>query len=104
MRLSPVFNKMPARRNKNMMKNEQERRSALAGWDNEGGASPSDGDPKADAGRHRSAEQASRATLDTAYDSSARGEHRYSGAHQTDAEQKARRDRDALRTKLEGTR
>jgi hypothetical protein len=87
-----------------MMKNEQGRRSALAGWDNEGGAIASDRDPKAETERNNTAEQAGRAAQDTTYDSSARGEHRYSNTHQTEAEQKARRDRDALKKKLEGTR
>jgi hypothetical protein len=87
-----------------MMKNEPARRSALAGWDNEGGAIASDRDPKAEGERAKSAEQSRRIAQDTTYDSSARGEHRYSDTHQTQAEQKARRDRDALRRKLEGAR
>ena len=38
--------------------------------------------------------------LDTSHDSDARGEHRYGDAHQTEAEQKARRDRDDLKRLL----
>jgi hypothetical protein len=38
--------------------------------------------------------------LDASHDSNARGEHRYADAHQTKAEQKARRDRDDLKRAL----
>jgi hypothetical protein len=41
-----------------------------------------------------------RNSLDASHDSGARGEHRYPDAHQTDAEQTARRDRDALKRRL----
>lgn len=47
-------------------------------------------------GKHRS----ERERLDTSHDSDARGEHRYADAHQTEAEQKARRDRDDLKRLL----
>ena len=42
--------------------------------------------------------------LDASHDSNARGEHRYADAHQTEAEQKARRDRDDLKRALAGPR
>jgi hypothetical protein len=42
--------------------------------------------------------------LDASHDSNARGEHRYADAHQTKAEQKARRDRDDLKRALASQR
>ena len=42
--------------------------------------------------------------LDESHDSNARGEHRYADAHQTEAEQKARRDRDDLKRGLASQR
>jgi hypothetical protein len=42
--------------------------------------------------------------VDTSHDSNARGEHRYADAHQTEAEQKARRDRDDLKRALASQR
>ena len=84
-------------------KNEQQQ-SAVAGWDNEGGARPSGRQHEAETRNERSHERAARrAAFDTTYDSSARGEHRYPDTHQTDAEQKARHDRDVLKRELEGT-
>ena len=38
--------------------------------------------------------------LDASHDSNTRGEHRYADTHQTEAEQKARRDRDDLKRAL----
>lgn len=70
---------------------DEQQGSALAGWDNEGGA-----------GSNEPAVR--RAAFDTTHDSSVRGEHRYPDTHQTEAEQNARRDRDALKRKLAGTR
>lgn len=86
-------------------KKMKDQRSALAGWDNEGGAAPSERGRTADAHQEESGERAARrAVLDTSHDSSARGEHRYADTHQTDAEQQARHDRDALKRKMGGTR
>ena len=83
---------------------DEQQRSALAGWDNEGGSAPSDGGLKAENQREESSDRAaSRAAFDTTHDSSARGEHRYPDTHQTDVEQQARHDRDALKRKLGGT-
>ncbi len=41
--------------------------------------------------------------LDTSHDAGRRGEHRYPDAHQTLAEQDARRERDALKRRLGGS-
>lgn len=82
-----------------------EQRTALAGWEDEGGAAPSDRGLMAETQRQESAERAGGcAAFDAAYDSSARGEHRYPDSHQTEAEQKARDNRDDLKRKLEGRR
>jgi hypothetical protein len=51
-------------------------------------------------GEHRS----ERERLDASHDSDARGEHRYADTHQTEAEQKARRDRDDLKRTLASRR
>jgi hypothetical protein len=84
---------------------DEQQRSALAGWDNEGGTVPSDRELKADTQREESRDRAARqAAFDTTHDSSARGEHRYPDAHQTEGEQNARGARDALKRKLGGRR
>jgi hypothetical protein len=85
------------------VKNEQ--RSVLSRWDNEGGAVASNRGQKAETQQEEDRERAARrAAFDTTHDSSARGEHRYPDAHQTDAEQKARRERDSLKRRLGRTR
>lgn len=82
-----------------------DQRTALAGWEQEGGAAPSERGAIAERQRQGSVERAGRrAALDATHDSSARGEHRYPDSHQTEAELKARRDRDELKRKLEGGR
>src|SRR5678816_2502786 len=79
-------------------------RSAVAGWDNEGGATLSERGLKAESTLEESSERATRrAAFDASHDSSARGEHRYADTHQTEAEQQARKDRDALKRKLRRT-
>jgi hypothetical protein len=84
---------------------EEHHRSALAGWDNEGGSVPSDRELKIETEREDSSDRAAKqSAFDTTHDSSARGEHRYPDAHQTEGEQKARDARDALKRKLGGTR
>lgn len=84
---------------------DEQQRSALTGWDNEGGSVASDGQEKAENQRQENSDRAARrAAFDGTHDSSARGEHRYPDAHQTELEQKTRHDRDALRRKLGGTR
>src|SRR5689334_8267640 len=54
--------------------------------------------------RRDSARRAERDRLDASHDSNTRGEHRYAETHQTEAEQKARRDRDDLKRALAGQR
>lgn len=84
---------------------KDEQRAALDGWEDEGGAAPSDEGLMAETRQQESAERAgARAAFDATHDSSARGEHRYPDSHQTGAEQKARNDRDDLKRKLGGTR
>jgi hypothetical protein len=81
--------------------NDEPQRSAVAGWDNEGGATLSKRGLKAEAEEEESgARSARRAAFDTSHDSSVRGEHRYADTHQTEAEQQSRHDRDALKRKL----
>ena len=88
---------------KKKVKNQQ--RAALAGWEDEGGAGPPDSGLAAETERDTTTERANRrAAVDATHDSSARGEHRYPDSEQTEAEQKARNDRDALKRKLGGTR
>lgn len=76
-------------------------REAVSGWEDEGGAGPSDRsrsttrEPAGDAAR-----TPQRDGLDKSHDSGTRGEHRYPDDHQTDAEQDAREERDALKRKL----
>jgi hypothetical protein len=71
-------------------------RAALANWDDEGGAGASDDG-------HQAAESAAADTqkqLDSSHESDVRGEHRYSGVHQTPADRQAREDRDDLKRRL----
>jgi hypothetical protein len=83
---------------------DEQQRSAMTRWDNDGGAAPSDRALKAETDRQESdAQDARRAAFDTTHDSSIRGEHRYADTHQTEAEQKARHDRDALKRRLGDT-
>jgi hypothetical protein len=83
---------------------KDEQGNALAGWEDEGGAAPSHRGLKAETQREERVEQAGRqAAFDATHDSSTRGEHRYPDSDQTDAEQKARHDRDELKRKLGGT-
>src|SRR5205809_7483954 len=88
--------------NPNRAKDDQQR-SAMAGWDNDGGAAASGARLKAETEMEQSrARDARRAAFDTTHDSSVRGEHRYPDTHQTEGEQKARHDRAALKRKLAG--
>jgi hypothetical protein len=74
---------------------------ALAGWQDEGGAVPSDAQHAAeDAHEQTEKREAVEASLDASYDSASRGEHRYPDAHQTESEQHARQERDALKRRL----
>jgi len=82
---------------------ENTNRDAISRWTDEGGASPSDAGRQPDdlraAGARRRSEQE---RLDTSHQSDTRGEHRYGDAHQTKAEQQARRERDDLKQRLAG--
>ena len=88
------------------MKNANDKqRGALREWEDDGGAAPSAGGLMDETQRQQSVERAGRrAAFDATHDSSARGEHRYPDSHQTEAEQKARHNRDNLKRKLGGTR
>ena len=80
-------------------------RGALEGWDDDGGAVPSNRGFADEAEREGSLDRAYEdAAFDAMHDSSARGEHRYPASHQTPAEQRAKTDRDALKRKLRSTR
>ena len=83
-----------------MKNNTNEQRNAIAGWEGEGGAVISD---ESGTGivqsEKRAGEQERR---DASYQSDVRGEHRYPDAHQTAAEQTARRNRDDLKGRLAG--
>ena len=80
-------------------------RTGLGGWDDDGGAVSSDRGLKNETTQEESGERsAHRAAFDTSHESSTRGEHRYPDTHQTNAERKARDDRDALKRRLEQAR
>lgn len=82
---------------------KDDQRAALTGWEQEGGAAPSARGRMAESQHQDKGERAGkRATFDATHDSSARGEHRYPDSHQTETEQKTRRDRDDLKRKLGG--
>jgi hypothetical protein len=84
---------------------DEQQRIAVARWDSDGGAAPSDGTLTVEIEREQSAARdVRRAAFDTTHDSSVRGEHRYPDRHQTEAEQKAKHDRDVVKRKLGGTR
>ena len=83
-------------------KAQDEVRSGLGGWDDDGGAVSSDRGLKNEIKQEESGDRsAHRAAFDTSHESSTRGEHRYPDTHQTNAERKARDDRDALKRRLE---
>jgi hypothetical protein len=83
-----------------MKNNTNQQRNAISGWEGEGGAVISD---ESGTGivqsEKRAGEQERR---DASYQSDVRGEHRYPDAHQTAAEQTARRNRDDLKGRLAG--
>ena len=71
-------------------------RAALANWDDVGGAGASED-------RQRAAESGqtdAQKQLDSSHESDVRGEHRYSGVHQTPADRQAREDRDDFKRRL----
>ncbi len=76
-----------------------ENRDAVSGWEDEGGALPSEAPRRSD--RARTARDRRRPTqkrLDESHQSDIRGEHRYDD--QTEAEQEARQERDDLKQRL----
>jgi len=83
-----------------MKNNTNEQGNAISCWEGEGGAGVCDHSCEAIVpGETRAAEQKRR---DASHQSDVRGEHRYPDAHQTVAEQTARRDRDDLKGRLAG--
>jgi hypothetical protein len=77
--------------------------TALTRWEEEGGAMPSAAGVTDEARRDAAAHHASvRATFDAAHDSSARGEHRFPDAHQTETERDARDGRDDFKRRMAG--
>ena len=91
---------LPTPKGTPMKNNSNEQRNAISGWEGEGGAVISD---ESGTGivqsEKRAGEQARR---DASHQSDVRGEHRYPDAHQTAAEQTARRNRDDLKGRLAG--
>ena|SRR5687767_1848844 len=80
---------------KNISKNANQ--TAISNWDDEGGARASDNQQRGSAeDGHADAQK----RLDSSHESDVRGEHRYSGVHQTPADRQARQDRDDLKTRL----
>ena len=80
-------------------------RTALGGWEDDGGAATSEAGQATDTSRQENSERdAARAVFDATHESSLRGEHRYGDAQQTPAEQEARQARDELKRKLGRTR
>jgi len=77
--------------------------TALTRWEEEGGGLPSAARMTDEARRDAAARHVSdRATFDATYDSSARGEHRYPDAHQTEGERDARDGRDDFKRRMAG--
>ena len=85
----------------NQMKDEtnDENRDAVSGWEDEGGALPSEAARRIDNARTaRDRRRSTQKRLDESHQSDIRGEHRYDD--QTDAEQEARQERDDLKQRL----
>ena len=74
---------------------------AIPGSDDDGGARRGDAAaPTHKARPTTNTPQSEQQRIDASHDSDTRGEHRYDDAHQTAAEQEARRDRDDLKRRL----
>ena len=71
--------------------------AAISNWDDEGGAGASDNQRK---GTDEGGNAGARKRRDSSHESDVRGEHRYSGVHQTPADRQARQERDDLKTRL----
>jgi hypothetical protein len=81
-----------------MQKNmKQANQTAISNWDDEGGAVASDNRQR---GTEEDGQAEAQKRLDSSHQSDVRGEHRYSGVHQTPADRQARQDRDDLKTRL----
>lgn len=83
-----------------MTNNTNEHQDAISSWEDEGGGGAGLSDQRSEAiapGKKGNSEQD---RLDASHESDVRGEHRYLDAHQTGAEQTARRDRDDLKRRL----
>lgn len=87
-----------------MTPNRSEHQGDVPDWENEGGAAPAAGVGPSELQREETATRGrSQAAVDTSYQSSVRGEHRYPDESQTLAERQARDERDALKRRLRGT-
>jgi hypothetical protein len=90
-------------RKNHQMKDEanDENRDAVSGWEDEGGALQSEAARRIDNARTvRDRRRPTQERLDESHQSDIRGEHRYDDAHQTEAEQEARQERDDLKQRL----
>ena len=84
------------------MKDEanDENRDAVSGWEDEGGALPSEAARRIDNARTaRDRRRPAQKRLDESHQSDIRGEHRYDDSS-TEAEQEARQERDDLKQRL----
>jgi hypothetical protein len=79
--------------------NNNANKTAISGWEDEGGAGRSDERP---VGVTEHSRADARQRLDASHESDARGEHRYPDTHQTAAEQSARQNRDDLKRRMSG--
>ena len=76
-----------------------ENRDAISGWEDEGGALPSEAARRIDNARTaRDRRRSTQKRLDESHQSDIRGEHRYDD--QTEAAQEARQERDDLKQRL----
>ena len=88
-------------RKNHQMENEanDETRDAVSGWEDEGGALPSEAARRIDNARTaRDRRRPTQQRLDESHQSDMRGEHRYDD--QTEAEKEARQERDDLKQRL----
>ena len=88
-------------RKNHQMKDESndEHRDAVSGWEDEGGALPSEAARRIDSARSpRDRRRQAQKRLDESHQSDIRGEHRYDD--QTEAEKEARQERDDLKRRL----
>src|SRR5512132_3510531 len=80
-----------------------ENRTGVSAWEDDGGTLRSDAGRRTDKERATSDRRRSdQERLDASHQSDTRGEHRYDDIHQTGSEQKARQQRDELKRRLAG--